>query len=320
MKSSVGVTICAVLVLIGSVLGLVATAGALFMFMGPLSGQLLDPANLPPGANVGMMRAVMLGGALFMGAFAAFGVATGIGLIRLWKWARYAAIALGILVLIFFVLPGFVIAFVATPPPTPVRSGANVAMGIRLVIGGFYAVWAAIDGIFIYVMVRKSTIAQFNGGSVEMPPRARPLSVSIIAWFMIVTAAMSLPMMAMAHLPAFVLGLLLAGGLAKAYYIVYFSLFALLGIGLLKRTSEALTPAIGLHIFAIVNALVMGLPSVWLRYQEAIRSMSLFGNAQAVPIPAWMRLYAVGSGVLVSAIIVFFLSRARRSLPAPAND
>jgi hypothetical protein len=189
-----------------------------------------------------------------------------------------------------------------------------------MVLVAFYLFWAVLGGVFVYVMMRKSTIAQFNGGSLEMAPRVRPLSVSIIGWFMIVSAAMGLPMMALAHLPAFVLGMLLAGGVAKAYYILYFSLYALVGIGLLKRTSEAIAPAIGLHAFGIANALVMLVPSVWLRFQQAMAGMRMFNGAPtAAVLPDGFRYFSVASGVLLPAIIVFFLLRARRKLPAPAN-
>src|SRR6185436_176313 len=60
MKSSVGVKICAVFLLIGSALGLIGAAGMIFVFAGPLSRQFFDPANLPPGADVRMMRGAML--------------------------------------------------------------------------------------------------------------------------------------------------------------------------------------------------------------------------------------------------------------------
>ena len=319
MKSSVGVTVCAILVLIASALWLVAAAGMAFIFAGPLSQQLFDPANLPPGADVRMMRAAGLFSSGLTGAFGALGIATGIGMIRLWKWARYTAIAMGVCVVLLTVLTGIAFLFMPVPPPPP---GTNAALppGFHFIMAGFYLALAALAGVFIYLMARKSTAAQFNGGVVETGPRARPLSVSIIAWFMIVTAVVSLPIMAVAHLPAFLLGLLLTGGVAKAFYILYFSLFALLGIGLLKRTSEALAPSIGLHTFAIANALVMVVPSVWLRYQDAIRSMSMFGSSQAATAPTWARFFAVGSGVLVPAIIVFFLLRARRTLTASAHQ
>ncbi len=319
MKSSVGVTICAVVVLIGSALALVGAAGAAFMFLGPLSGQLFDPANLPPGADLRMMRAAGLSGAVMIGAFGALGIATGIGLIRLWKWARYAAIVLGACVIVFSVIPGIAVMFLRIPPPSSNPTG-TVPAGFRMVLAAFYFVWAALGGIFVYAMMRASTVAQFNGGAVEADPRVRPLSVSIIAWFMIASAAMGLPMMALTHLPAFLLGVMLTGGVAKAFYIVYFSLYVLLGIGLLKRTSEALTPSIGLHAFAIANALVMLVPSVWLRYQRAISSMSMMGGEPTAATLTWSRYLAVGSGVLLPGIIVYFLLKARRTLASAANQ
>lgn len=319
MKSSVGVTICAVFVLIGSALGLLAAGGIAFVAAGPLSRQFFDPANLPPGADVRLMRGAMLSGAFFTGAFAAFGIATGIGLIRLWKWARYAAIVIGVIVVVLTVLPGIAFLFVPLPPPTSGAAGP-MPSAFRWVLSGFYFFWSILGGIFVYVMARKSTAAQFNGEDAAPSVPTRPLSVSIIAWFMIVSAAMGLPMVAFARLPASVLGLMLMGGWAKAFFIIYFSLYVLIGLGLLKRTSEAIMPAIGLHAFALLNALTLLVPSVWLRMEATMRSTPMFG---VEPDPASMvpaRYFAVASGVIMPAIIIFFLLRARRSLPPPAND
>lgn len=320
MKSSVGVTICGVLALIGSSLWLIGSIGMALMFAGPLGKQLFDPANLPPGADLRMMRAVMMSGALIVGSFGALGVATGIGLIRLWKWSRYSAIGLGVLVILLTLPFGIFVLFAPIPPPSSSPAGV-VPVGFRVLLASFYFVWSAAAGFFVYMMMRKSTVTQFNGGVLETAPRARPLSVSIIAWYMIVSAALGLPMMALAHLPAFALGLLMSGGLAKAYYIVFFSLSVLLGIGLLKRTSEAMAPSIGFHVYAIANALVMAVPSVWMRYQQAIQSTSMFGVPPPDQSAAQVGRYVgVGAGVLVPGIILFFLLRARRTLAAASHQ
>jgi hypothetical protein len=126
-------------------------------------------------------------------------------------------------------------------------------------------------------------------------------------------------MMAFTHMPGFVLGLTMTGGVAKAFYIIYFSLLALLGAGLLKRTDEALTPAIGFHLFSMANALVMLVPSVWLRYEHAMRSAGLFGFGPAAAVPSASRYFGVISGVLLPGVSVLFLLRARRTPAAAAR-
>jgi hypothetical protein len=314
MKSSVGVTICAVVLLIASAFGLIGAGGLVFMAAGPMSRQFFDPANLPPGADVGLMRSMMIAGALFTGLFAAFGLATGIGLIRLWKWARYAAIVVGAIVIVLSVLPGIAFLFVPLPPP-PAGSTAAMPATFRLVIAAFYFFWAALGGVFVYVMARKATADQFNGGpGGPATPRVRPISVTIIGWLMIVSAAMSLPMIAAARIPASVLGLILVGGWAKLFFIFYLSLNVLVGLGLLKRSSEAIWPAIGIQAFSLVNALTMASPSVWSRLQQAIHASPIFHvqPQAAALVPA--RYFAVLLGVVLPVVVIFFLLRARRSL------
>jgi hypothetical protein len=318
MKSSVGVTICAVVLLLASAFALLGAGGMVFIAVGPMSGQFFDPGNLPAGANVTAMRSVMLAGAMFTGLFAAFGLATGIGLIRLWRWARYAAIVIGVIVIILSVLPA--IAFLFMPMPAPTGAAAPPPAAVRWILAGFYLFWGVLGGVFVYVMARTATAEQFNGGEgVPLPPRVRPISITIIAWFMIVSAAMSLPMMAATRVPALVLGLILTGGWAKLFFILYFSLYVLVGLGLLKRTSEAIWPAIGVQTFALLNALIMVSPSAWGRLQDAIRAAPMFGVEPQPAAMAPARYFAILSGTMVPAIVIFFLVRARPSL-APRGE
>jgi hypothetical protein len=313
MKCSVGVAVCAIAVLIGSVLALIGAAGAAIAFLGPLSGQLLDPAALPPGADVRVMRAGMLSGLFFVGAFAALGIAVGIGLIRLWKWARYAAIALGVLVILFSVLPGLFFAFVPLPAST---ANGPAPAAVRWIMVGFYLFWAAMAGIFLYVMTRQSTVAQFNGGLAEPAPRVRPLSVTIIAWLMIASGLMTLPVLAWAHMPAVFFGLVMTGIAARIFYGVYTVAYVVIGVGLIRRTTEAIPLAIALHAIMLLNALTMIVPGVWRRYQDAMAAISpMFANegAQAG------RYYGVFFGAAVAGAFLFFLLRARRTLAAAAN-
>jgi hypothetical protein len=315
MKSSVGVTICAVVVLLGSALALLGAVGIAFIAAGPLAKQFFDPSNLPPGADVAFMRSAMLGSALFTGMFAAFGIATGIGLIRLWKWARYAAIVLGAIVIVGSVLPGIAFLFVPIPPPSSNPNGP-VPAAFRLQIAGFYLFWAVLASIFVYVMARKSTAAQFNGEGVVGRPLARPISVTIIAWLMMVSGMMTLPMVLWMKFPALFVGIVMTGLAAKLFYAVYMVSYVVIGAGLIRRTAEALTPAIVLHALALVNALTFLIPSVWTKYQAALSSISpAFASAPSRAGSYFGLFY----GVAFAAVMLFFLLRARRTVAASAD-
>ena len=317
MKSSVGVTICAVLMLIGSALALVGAGGAAFMLLGPLSAQVFDPAVLPAGADVSMMRAAMMSGVVMAAAFAALGIATGIGLIRLWKWARYSAIAIGVFVIIFSVLPGIFFAFAPIPPPSSSPNGA-VPIGFRLLLAGFYLIWAAVAGIFVYMMMRQSTVAQFNGDAVVSGPRKRPISVTIIAWLMILSGIMTLPMFAWVSLPAIFLGIVMTGSSAKVFYALYMAAYVLIGIGLIRRTASTIIPAVAIHSLGFVNALVMVIPSVWAKYNAAMATVSTMLANQSGSAPG--KFVGLIFGAAYAGVIIFFLLRARRTLAISTNQ
>jgi hypothetical protein len=307
MKSSGGVTLCAVIVLLGSALTLLAAAGAAFMFLGPMSGQLFDPSALPPGADVRTVRAMGAAGAAFLAVLGAAGVATGIGLIRLWRWARYAAIIFGGAIVFFSVVSAAGVLLMPVPP-----SAGDLPPAMRSAIVGFYGLFAAAAGGFVFFLARAATAAQFAGAAGPSGARIRPLSVTVIAWLMIASGAMMVPSVLLIALPAVFLGFVLTGSAATAFYTLYMLAYLALGAGLLRRTIQTLPIAIGLHVLMIVNAVIMLVPSVWQRYHEAITSISpMFANQATMP---WSRYVGVVFALAYGGAIIHFLQRARRTM------
>lgn len=305
MKCSVGVAVCAVVVLIASALTLVAAGGAAFVFLGPISSQLFDPATLPPGADIRMMRAGGIVGAATLMAFGTIGVITGIGLLRLWRWARYSMIAFG-----SFVAVMSVITLVATLwlPMTPPQGGTVMPRALLAMLIGFYTLTALVGAWLVYFFTRLTTSEQFGG--VWSAERARrPFSVTVIAWIMIGSGAMMLPSIALLTLPAVVVGVLVTGALARVYYALYMLAYLVIGIGLLRRTASALMPAIALQVFASLNALSLLVPGVWARYHEAVAAVSPVVASQP-SLPA-IQFYSGGIGLLFSGVIIYFLVNAR---------
>lgn len=261
------------------------------------------------------MRAAMVSGVVMAAAFAGLGIATGIGLIRLWKWARYAALAMGVFIIIFSVLPG--IFFAVAPIPAPASSpNGEVPAAFRMLLVGFYLLWAALAGIFVYVMMRKSTVAQFNAEAVASGPRKRPISVTIIAWLMMLSGIMMLPMFAWGSLPAIFLGIVMTGPAAKVFYAVYMVVFVVIGIGLLRRTTSTIIPAVVIHVLGFANALVMVIPSVWAQYTAAMEAVStLFASQSAAP----GKFVGLIFGAAYAGVVIFSLLRARRTLTPATN-
>lgn len=181
MKCSVGVALGAMVVLLCSVLTLVAAVGAAYMFLGPMSRQLFDPSVLPPGADLRMMRAIGVGSTLTLTMMGSVGIATGIGLIRLWRWARYSAIAFGVCVVAFSLVSAVVMLLIPMPPRT--GGAPELPASFRYVLAGVYGVFALAGAGFVYLFARKKTAAQFAAGVSDTTP-LRPVSLTIIALFL----------------------------------------------------------------------------------------------------------------------------------------
>jgi hypothetical protein len=85
--------------------------------------------------------------------------------------------------------------------------------------------------------------------------------------------------------------------------------YVVIGIGLIRRTAEAVPLAIAVHALMLLNALTMLVPGVWRRYENAMAAVSpVFANGSTLA----SRYYGVAFGVAISGLFLFFLLRARR--------
>lgn len=313
MKCSAGVAVWAAVVLLGSALTLASAAGTAYVFLGPISGQLFDPATLPPGADVQTMRAFGIVGATIFALFGGLGAATGVGLIRLWRWARYSMIAFGGCAAVLSVFSAVLFLFLPAPPNAAQTPQAFAAVRIAVIV--FYIICALVGAAAAWYFARASTAAQFNGGGADVTPPSRPISITIIAWLMIVSGVLMMPSVLLMRLPALLMGLILTGMAAKTFYALYTVAYLVIGIGLLRKTADALIPAIVLQTMALLNGLAMLLPSVWARYQAAVATASpLMANAARQPTTPAMQFVSVGFGILFAGAILFFLNAARRTI------
>ena len=158
---------------------------------------------------------------------------------------------------------------------------------------------------------RPKTAEQFNGSGSAVAHATRPLSITIIAWLMIVSGVFMLPWPSFSlNLPAFFLGITFGGLASKLFYLAYMTAYVAVGVGLLRERPVALTAAIVLHALSVLNSLTMAVPSVWANYQRVIRSMSpMFANEPTRPS---VQFFSVGSGIVVGSLILYFLLKAKR--------
>jgi hypothetical protein len=316
MQRSAGVTAVGVVAIIG---GALTCLFALFAaFAAVMIPQL--PNKTPtafPAAVLGVEAAVFLG----VGAWA---IASAIGLLRLKNWARISILVLGGL-LVGFGFCGLFGAVMLTVMPMPTPPGKEVPHSFMAVVGAIMAAWCLIQmavGIWWLVLLnRKAVKQQFLGEGVTQAVGGRPVSITVIAWFMTVSGVLSIPFYLATRYPAMLFGMLIHGWLAKAFYLLYLLASVAIGIGLLRLKPLSHTLALWFYVFGLVNlAANLLLPGAHARFeallQEALK-----------PDQAWMATSARSFlwfgfvlGALATAVPLWFLVTRKEAYLAAANQ
>lgn len=335
MKRSAGVTASAVIVFVGSSLMLFAIATTLLgLFLG---GRELQPVAI---------RYMMLIVVVIEIGFAAWGFASGVGLLRLREWARISMLVFsGILILMS--LPGIFVIFViplATPPnvddPEMFR---HIMLATRFVMAIVYGLMISTAAFWLYFFNTRSVRDQFKGiataASIVSAPgvipevappsrqfRVRPLSISIIAWYLVVTC-LFFPLSLVMHVPAMLLWFVFKGT-AAGLILVFMSLFQIvIGIALLKQRGWSRILAICYFAFLALNSLTMVLaPGAQARYQEMTDEMQSrlelstteYGAMSTrVHIPIWVGLIF---SLPLQGVVLWFLVKNKPAFTPSAQQ
>lgn len=255
-KRSASVTVAAVAAILGGLFFLLCFSAAfLVMLLVKLPGA---ASELPP-----FLRNFMLAAQGFMICVSLFGIATGIGLIYLRKWARISILIWGG-VSVFFGVVGIPIAFLTPFPPTPNAPDlpAGSMQAIHLIFLAIYSMPLLIGIWWLVLFNRKTVKAQFAGAPVSADaglPRkpACPLPISVLAWFY-TTAILNLLFLPFfpVHVPVFVFGRVLPGGVGLTVLILSCLAFSVAGIGLLKLKPWSYSLTIGLQLFWLASMAV----------------------------------------------------------------
>jgi hypothetical protein len=284
---SAGVTVIAVLALLGSALMLaLAVLVAIAMFVAPPSA--VNPAPLPPM----FYKVLRVAAPLFYALPAVWGIVTAVDLLRLRNWARISTIVFSVLLIVF---GGFgmltSVAFFLMPPPgrgldAKVLSYIGVATGLIALIQVGIGIWwlvffnrprvkaqfvpsylqapASVSGEAPYRldMPYSATLPPPGPpgeapGPVVVAPRAatRPLSISIIAWYLL-ASCLFIPFSLFLHSPTFLFTAILTGWRATVFFLVYTALIIYIGTALLRMKPAGRLTAIGYFIFTFVNLAV----------------------------------------------------------------
>jgi hypothetical protein len=328
-KRSASVTAAAVVALLGSLFLLLCCSFAFFAF---LLVKLPDTTyKLSPS-----VRTMMLGMQGFTMCLSLFGVATGIGLIYLRRWARISILIWGGLS-VFFGVIGIPIAFLMPFSQTPngpdlSAEGMPLFRGILLII---YSMPLLIGIWWLILFNRKSVKVQFAGqGGFDdqgLPRKpACPLPIAVLAWFYVtlVLNLLFLPLLP-SHVPLFVFGFVLPGSMGKVVLIITTLAYVIVGIGLLKLKPWSYTVTIGLQLFWLasgaVTALTPSYGAVMDSYMREVQASFHLPETQSLAFNfaqhfGWMMVGGlVFAGAILGLLIYYrprFIEEASRSATA----
>jgi len=317
MNRSVGVTVTAVIVLFGS--GLTLLAGVMMLFAS--SSDLPIPEN-----QVHFLKYFMVFLALVLFAAAAWGIASGTGLMRLREWSRISMLVFSAL-LLFVCIPGLLMfLFMPFPPPGTAPSPEmtkEMLAATRIFMAVLYGILAALGGWWIYFFNKRSTKDQFlkvripglegMPGAEVISPYARPLSITLIAWWLLISGFIGVLGLSV-NPPVFFLGYFFKGTYASVLMLALALVQSLIGFGLLKLRPWGRTLAIYYFQFLIFNSLTMVLiPGTQARFEQAMTEMlaDMQGTLGTPPspmhVPIWFGvIFAVP---LLSLLLWIVVSR-----------
>ena len=299
MRRSIGVTISAILVLLGSLLWLGLTLLMLMAFV--FTAQPTPSAGAPQALATGV--ATLLGWALC----SAVGVATAVGLFRLKRWARISLLIFAS----FLSYLGSVITISLLLFSLPPSSGTSPEMmaGIRVGMLAFFTLpMLAFGGWWLYLFNRPSIRAQFPqpmGGS------RRPASITVIALLLLVGAVGTL-LLPVFHVPIPVFGVMLSGWAAALITVLQGLLALVLGIGLLRLNESARKVAIGYLVYGILNILLFALlPGLDARVSASLEILPSEMRASGAGIQPGQMVFWMMQSVLLMAIQLWLLIRGK---------
>jgi hypothetical protein len=296
-QRSAAVMASGVIAILGS---LVTAIGILIGMMGLLLTSRLpnpNPMDAMPGLRV-MTAAIM---AIFF-AITIWGAFSGVGLIRLRNWARISVLVWSGIAAPMCALAIIFVAFMPMPPsPNP----ALLRTMIHVITVLFYGGPLAIAVWWLILFTRPKIVAQFkpvamaagpgdpfgaipvtatvdaSGAQVAyavpvpLPGPSVPLPIIVLSCFFLLSS-LSVFFIFFTHVPAMVFGHAYTGLTGSVVYGVWCLLYAIAGVGMLRRVSWTYSLAIALQILGIVSGIMTVLsPNFDTVMQHAMSSMRM---------------------------------------------
>jgi hypothetical protein len=299
-QSWIGIRVTAALAILGSVGSLLL---GMLMFLAAFranspEAQVQSPIPLKP-VTVGI-------GVLFLAA-GGWGMASGIGLYRRREWARLSIIIFAVLLVGMggSALIGLLFIRIPDNPDLPPRA----MVWIKLAIAAFYGALTVI-GVWWLLLFNARRTKEYFTGAAAVEPGGRPLSVTIIAWYLLLTAVAT-GISAVMRVPAIFFGAVLTTWAAMALYTVYCAVSIYLGTGLLQLQESARLGAIKFFAVAAANSVVsFALPGAPARFERALAAFPWMNSPQAAAALQNPSGFVI-LGVVFVMVPIFFLIRRR---------
>jgi hypothetical protein len=324
-KRSASVTAAAVVAVLGGLFFLLCCSAAFFIFL--LTKLPGTAREFPP-----TMRYMMLGAQASMMCLSLFGIATGIGIICLRKWARISILMWGGLS-VFFGVVGIPVAYLMLLSPNPSAPALPVEgmQSVRAILLVIYGIPFVIGVWWLILFNRKAVKAQFAGARASADPSlpqkpACPLPIAVLAWFYITSVLnlLFLPLLPF-HVPLFVFGYVLPGSAGKIVLIITSLAFAIAGIGLLKLKRWSYSLTMGLQLFwlasTVVSVLTPNYSAVMDSYMKEVQASFLLPETHSSPFnfAQYFDWIVIASFVFAGAILGLLVYYRPRFLEAASR-
>lgn len=305
MPKWIGIRVSAGLTILGSVVTLLFAA--LMVWTALHASRLETPVESPfP------LKAMMVTMAVFFAAFSAWGISTAIGIFRRRGWARLSMIVFALLLVGMGGSALVGILFIKMPDTGNVSPATM--QNVRVGIAAFYGAMAVIGAWWLLLFNSSATKQYFAERTAE--PDARPLSIAIIGWYLLL-CAVGTATGAILRMPGMLFGLILTGWEALAIYTAFTAVEIYLGAGLLQLQESARVASIAWFGLLAVNSVVtVALPGFAGRMQIVQQALPAFLRGGQTPLPIEGTGALMLMGTLIVAVPIWFLVRRRAAFRA----
>jgi hypothetical protein len=264
--------------------GVVAILGSVVTAIGILIGMVglfLSFGRPNPMETIPGVRAITAAMMVVFFAITIWGAFSGVGLIRFRNWARISVLVGAGITAPICLLVIAMMAFIplGMPPDSPVTSTM-----IRVIMTIFYGGPLAIAVWWLILFTRPRITAQFKMATAgesgdpftaipvtgpfdssfapvayavpaQLPAPGVPIPIIVLACFFLLSA-LSIFFIFFMHMPAMVFGHAFTGLTGSVVYSTWCLLYAIAGIGMLRRVPWAYSVAIGVQILGIVSGIM----------------------------------------------------------------